>query len=87
MFWCGDFNYRISLPNEEVKDLIRQQNWDALIAGDQLVEQKNAGNVIKDSCIMLNVNSFFLLSLFFTAIPNYQSQCFHFRAPGFQAQY
>ncbi|XP_058267153.1 synaptojanin-1 isoform X3 [Hemibagrus wyckioides] len=47
VFWCGDFNYRISLPNEEVKDLIRQQNWDALIAGDQLVEQKNAGNVFK----------------------------------------
>ncbi|KAM9455269.1 synaptojanin-1 isoform 2-T3 [Clarias gariepinus] len=45
VFWCGDFNYRISLPNEEVKDLIRQQNWDALITGDQLVEQKNAGQV------------------------------------------
>ncbi|XP_062869631.1 synaptojanin-1 isoform X2 [Trichomycterus rosablanca] len=47
VFWCGDFNYRVSLPNEEVKDLIRHQNWDALIAGDQLVEQKNAGQVFK----------------------------------------
>ncbi|XP_026993932.1 synaptojanin-1 isoform X5 [Tachysurus fulvidraco] len=47
VFWCGDFNYRINLPNEEVKELIRQQNWDSLIAGDQLVEQKNAGNVFK----------------------------------------
>lgn len=45
VFWCGDFNYRIDLPNEEVKELIRQQNWDALIAGDQLVSQKNAGQV------------------------------------------
>ena len=45
MFWCGDFNYRISLPNEEVKELIRQQNWDALTTGDQLVDQKNAGLV------------------------------------------
>uniref|UniRef100_A0A3B4HAL4 Synaptojanin-1 n=1 Tax=Pundamilia nyererei TaxID=303518 RepID=A0A3B4HAL4_9CICH len=43
VFWCGDFNYRISLPNEEVKDLIKQQNWDALTAGDQLLDQKNAG--------------------------------------------
>ncbi|XP_035767578.1 synaptojanin-1 [Neolamprologus brichardi] len=42
VFWCGDFNYRISLPNEEVKDLIKQQNWDALTAGDQLLDQKNA---------------------------------------------
>ncbi|XP_060764936.1 synaptojanin-1 isoform X2 [Neoarius graeffei] len=47
VFWCGDFNYRINLPNEEVKELIRQQNWDALIAGDQLVEQRNAGQVFR----------------------------------------
>lgn len=45
VFWCGDFNYRIDLPNEEVKELIRQQNWDSLIAGDQLISQKNAGQV------------------------------------------
>ncbi|XP_053703394.1 synaptojanin-1 isoform X3 [Synchiropus splendidus] len=47
VFWCGDFNYRINLPNEEVKELIRQQNWDALTAGDQLVEQKNNGLVFR----------------------------------------
>lgn len=33
------------MPNEEVKDLIRQQNYDALTAGDQLLDQKNAGLV------------------------------------------
>ncbi|CAJ1063876.1 synaptojanin-1 isoform X11 [Xyrichtys novacula] len=47
VFWCGDFNYRISLPNEEVKDLIKQQSWDALMAGDQLLDQKNAGLVFR----------------------------------------
>ncbi|XP_074527766.1 synaptojanin-1 isoform X3 [Halichoeres trimaculatus] len=47
IFWCGDFNYRISMPNEEVKDLIKQQNWDALMAGDQLLDQKNAGLVFR----------------------------------------
>uniref|UniRef100_A0A3Q2ZC69 Synaptojanin-1 n=1 Tax=Hippocampus comes TaxID=109280 RepID=A0A3Q2ZC69_HIPCM len=47
VFWCGDFNYRINLPNEEVKELIRQQNWDALTAGDQLFDQKNAGMVFR----------------------------------------
>uniref|UniRef100_A0A3Q3WVC7 Synaptojanin-1 n=1 Tax=Mola mola TaxID=94237 RepID=A0A3Q3WVC7_MOLML len=41
VFWCGDFNYRINLPNEEVKEHIKQHNWDPLIAGDQLLEQKN----------------------------------------------
>ncbi|XP_028278300.1 synaptojanin-1 isoform X3 [Parambassis ranga] len=48
VFWCGDFNYRISLPNEEVKELIKQQNWDALTAGDQLFDQKNAGLVFQN---------------------------------------
>ncbi|XP_045434337.1 synaptojanin-1 isoform X1 [Pipistrellus kuhlii] len=47
VFWCGDFNYRIDLPNEEVKELIRQQNWDALLAGDQLISQKNAGQIFR----------------------------------------
>ncbi|XP_049894595.1 synaptojanin-1 isoform X7 [Epinephelus moara] len=47
VFWCGDFNYRISMPNEEVKDLIKQQSWDSLTAGDQLLDQKNAGLVFR----------------------------------------
>ncbi|KAI3373720.1 hypothetical protein L3Q82_022300 [Scortum barcoo] len=47
VFWCGDFNYRISLPNEEVKELIKQQNWDALTAGDQLLDQKSANLVFR----------------------------------------
>ncbi|MFT7818485.1 synaptojanin-1 isoform X7 [Arapaima gigas] len=47
VFWSGDFNYRINLPNEEVKDLIRQQNWEALTAADQLLDQKNAGHIFR----------------------------------------
>ncbi|XP_071994725.1 synaptojanin-1 isoform X2 [Engystomops pustulosus] len=47
IFWCGDFNYRIDLPNEEVKELIRNQNWDSLVVGDQLVNQKNGGQVFR----------------------------------------
>ncbi|KAM4795562.1 synaptojanin-1 [Rhinophrynus dorsalis] len=47
VFWCGDFNYRIDLPNEEVKEMIRNQNWDALILGDQLINQKNSGQVFR----------------------------------------
>ncbi|XP_069492447.1 synaptojanin-1 [Ambystoma mexicanum] len=47
VFWCGDFNYRIDLPNEDVKELIRQQSWDALNAGDQLITQKNNGQIFR----------------------------------------
>ncbi|KAM8976341.1 synaptojanin-1 [Pelodytes ibericus] len=47
VFWCGDFNYRIDLPNEEVKELIRSQNWDSLILGDQLISQKNGSQVFR----------------------------------------
>lgn len=56
VFWCGDFNYRISMPNEEVKDLIKQQNWDALTAGDQLLDQKNAGLVWQTAPMHVHVN-------------------------------
>nr|KAG5702900.1 hypothetical protein BaRGS_034673 [Batillaria attramentaria] len=28
VFWCGDFNYRIDLPNEEVKQYASEQNWE-----------------------------------------------------------
>ncbi|XP_041066893.1 synaptojanin-1 isoform X3 [Carcharodon carcharias] len=48
IFWCGDFNYRIDLPNEEVKELIRQQSWDTLLSGDQLINQKNAGHIFRE---------------------------------------
>ncbi|KAJ8368533.1 hypothetical protein SKAU_G00085610 [Synaphobranchus kaupii] len=47
IFWCGDFNYRINLHSEDVKELVKQQNWDVLTAEDQLLEQKEAGNVFK----------------------------------------
>ncbi|CAH1803194.1 unnamed protein product, partial [Owenia fusiformis] len=44
VFWCGDFNYRIDLPNDEVKQLVKAENWSALQACDQLIQQKEAGN-------------------------------------------
>ncbi len=45
VFWCGDFNYRINLPRDEVKELIKQENYGALQACDQLKVEKEAGNV------------------------------------------
>jgi len=45
VFWCGDFNYRINLPREEVKEAVRQQDYSALNAADQLGIERAAGNV------------------------------------------
>lgn len=48
VFWCGDFNYRIDMGNDEVKELIRQQNWDALLQKDQLKIQQSEGKAFKN---------------------------------------
>ena len=45
LFWCGDFNYRIDMTKDEVKELIAHENWAALQAYDQLNVQRNAGKV------------------------------------------
>lgn len=44
VFWCGDFNYRIDMSIDEVKEAVRVQNWDSLGLRDQLLVQKNEGN-------------------------------------------
>ena len=47
IFWCGDFNYRIDLPNDEVKELIKAKSWEKLKDNDQLLVQKKMRNVFK----------------------------------------
>lgn len=46
IFWCGDFNYRIDLANEEVKKLVKERNWTPLLAADQLISQQQSGQVM-----------------------------------------
>jgi Endonuclease/Exonuclease/phosphatase family 2 len=36
IFWAGDSNYRINLPNEEVRRLIDERQWSTLYENDQL---------------------------------------------------
>ena len=36
VFWCGDFNYRISKTRDEVVDLVHRQEWSMLLEDDQL---------------------------------------------------
>ena len=47
IFWCGDFNYRIDMSGDEVKELVKAQAWDKLKENDQLLVQKKMGNVFK----------------------------------------
>ncbi|XP_077979137.1 synaptojanin-1-like isoform X2 [Glandiceps talaboti] len=47
IFWCGDFNYRIDIPNDETKQLIIAENWDALKSFDQLILQRKEGQVFQ----------------------------------------
>ncbi|KAM7541625.1 hypothetical protein Aperf_G00000043699 [Anoplocephala perfoliata] len=45
VFWFGDLNYRINLPNEEVKSLIARSAWPELQRADQLSIQREAKEV------------------------------------------
>ncbi|KAI1286204.1 Synaptojanin-1 [Halotydeus destructor] len=48
VFWCGDFNYRIDMPGDEVKKLVSENNIDALLEKDQLTVQMRDGRVFKN---------------------------------------
>ncbi|KAL9656618.1 hypothetical protein ABK040_002890 [Willaertia magna] len=47
-FWLGDLNYRISQPNQIVREKIKQQDYKFLLKYDQLSIEKNANNVFVD---------------------------------------
>ena len=40
LFWCGDLNYRIDMPRENVLAMIQEQEWDILKLNDQLLNEK-----------------------------------------------
>ena len=48
VFWCGDFNYRIDMGNDFVRDYIRNENWPALAEGDQLLFSKKEGKTFEE---------------------------------------
>uniref|UniRef100_A0A1B6C9Y5 phosphoinositide 5-phosphatase n=1 Tax=Clastoptera arizonana TaxID=38151 RepID=A0A1B6C9Y5_9HEMI len=48
VFWCGDFNYRVDMDKDEMKELIKQEAWDEILKYDQLKIQQEAGNVFKN---------------------------------------
>ncbi|KAL3280582.1 hypothetical protein HHI36_003815 [Cryptolaemus montrouzieri] len=48
LFWCGDFNYRIDMDKEELKELIKMEDYHTILESDQLRKQQNEGNVFKN---------------------------------------
>lgn len=36
VFWCGDFNYRVDMDKDEMKELIKQNEFDQILQYDQL---------------------------------------------------
>ena len=48
VFWCGDLNYRIDLPNSLAKDSISKKEWNKLHRHEQLIKQKKLGKVLNE---------------------------------------
>ena len=36
VFWCGDFNYRIDMDKDELKEVLKQGDLNAVLKNDQL---------------------------------------------------
>lgn len=48
VFWCGDFNYRVDMDKDEIKELVKQNQLGPILEKDQLTVQKLAGSVFND---------------------------------------
>jgi hypothetical protein len=48
IFWFGDFNYRLNMPNEEARMCILKKDYALLSSRDQLSEQIQAGRVFEN---------------------------------------
>ncbi|XP_066592854.1 synaptojanin-1 isoform X2 [Prorops nasuta] len=48
VFWCGDFNYRVDMDKDEMKEMIQRNEFDQILQYDQLKVQQNQENVFKN---------------------------------------
>ncbi|XP_055533373.1 synaptojanin-1 [Wyeomyia smithii] len=48
IFWCGDFNYRIDMEKDELKEFLKQGDIASVLQYDQLRIQQNTGSVFND---------------------------------------
>ncbi|XP_034653156.1 synaptojanin-1 [Drosophila subobscura] len=48
VFWCGDFNYRIDMEKDELKECVRTGDLSTVLEFDQLRKEQEAGNVFSE---------------------------------------
>ncbi|XP_036332879.1 synaptojanin-1 [Rhagoletis pomonella] len=48
VFWCGDFNYRIDMEKDDLKEAIKNEDLASVLINDQLRKEQEAGNVFSD---------------------------------------
>lgn len=48
IFWFGDFNYRIDLEKDTIKELVRNNMLNEMLQYDQLTNQRKGGKVFED---------------------------------------
>ncbi len=48
IFWCGDFNYRVDMDKDVMKDLIRNNMLEDVLQNDQLTNQRKENKVFED---------------------------------------
>ncbi|KRF79769.1 synaptojanin-1 [Drosophila virilis] len=48
VFWCGDFNYRIDMDKDELKECVRNGELSTVLEFDQLRKEQEAGNVFSE---------------------------------------
>ncbi|KAK0168428.1 hypothetical protein PV327_002230 [Microctonus hyperodae] len=48
VFWSGDFNYRVDMDKDEMKEMIKHNEIDEILQYDQLRVQQSQGNVFKN---------------------------------------
>lgn len=48
VFWCGDFNYRVDMDKDEMKELIKMDDLKPILENDQLKKQQEAGQVFNN---------------------------------------
>ncbi|XP_023247557.1 synaptojanin-1 isoform X2 [Copidosoma floridanum] len=47
VFWCGDFNYRVDMNRDEMKELLKEDRLEEILKYDQLKIQHQQGNVFE----------------------------------------
>ncbi|KAL1566446.1 phosphoinositide 5-phosphatase [Salvia divinorum] len=48
VIWLGDLNYRIHLPEDTMRSLVKNKEWSLLLENDQLIAEMNKGRAFEE---------------------------------------